>query len=112
MAPIGGTCAIVNDNQLEVLTINGDEIISGMTLSGSSLQYGTTIVSQISGTTGGVGRYVITPNQSPNGTTITLDLLGPTFNFILTNVNAVGYVSSEIQSALNTNLGMLKQLVL
>jgi hypothetical protein len=46
VAPIGGTCAIVNDNQLEVLTINGDEIISGMTLSGSSLQYGTTIVSQ------------------------------------------------------------------
>ena len=108
VVPIGGTCAIVNDNQLEVLTINGNEIISGMTLSGTSLQYGTTIVSQISGTTGGVGRYIITPNQLPNGTTITLNLLGPTFNFNLTNVNSVGYVSSEIQSALNTDLRMVK----
>jgi hypothetical protein len=103
-----GTCAVVNDNQLEVLSVNSNEIINGMIISGSGLQYNTTIVSQVSGTTGGVGRYNITPNQLPNGSTITLNLLGPTINFLVTNPNSIGYTSAEIQLALNTKLNIVK----
>ena len=103
-----GTCAVVNDNQLQVLSVNSNEIINGMIISGSGLQYNTTIVSQVSGTTGGVGRYNITPNQLPNGSTITLNLLGPTINFLVTNPNSIGYTSAEIQLALNTKLTIVK----
>jgi hypothetical protein len=108
MVQIGGTCAIVNGNQLEVLTINANEIIDGMVISGTGLQYNTTIVSQVSGTTGGAGRYNIIPNQVPNGTTITLNQLGPTLNFIITNPNSIGYTNPEVQLALDTKLSMVK----
>ena len=100
---VGGTCAVVNGNQLEILTINSNEIIDGTIISGTGLQYNTTIVNQLSGVTGGIGRYTITPNQTPNGATITANVLGPVINFVVTNPNSVGYTSAEIQLALDTN---------
>ena len=100
---ITGNCNIINGNQLEITSINGNDIISGMILSGSGLDLNTTIVSQISGTTGGIGRYVITPSQTPTGSTY-----GPNIVFVVTNPNNIGYTNVEIQNALNTKINLVK----
>ena len=96
-----GTCSVVNKSQLEVLSVNSNDIIDGMVISGTGLQFGTTILSQISGTTGGIGRYVITPSQTQPGIT-------PQITFSISNLNSIGYSSGEIQIALDTKLSMVK----
>jgi hypothetical protein len=96
---INGTCQIVNNNQLNILSINSNEIINGMVISGTGIQFGTTIDSQVNGTTGGVGLYNVSPNQTQNGGVI---------NFVITNLNSIGYTSGEIQAALDTKLSMVK----
>jgi hypothetical protein len=98
-----GSCAIINDTQLEIFSINANYIVPGVTISGSSLQNGTKIVSQVSGTTGGIGRYNINPAQTPPGNTIVLNQYGPTFQFLVLNQPTVGYTSLEIQDAIDKN---------
>lgn len=46
-------------------------IVAGQTITGTNVAAGTTIVSQISGTTGGVGTYTISITQNTASTTIT-----------------------------------------
>ena len=102
-AQITGTGNVINGNELEITTINSNDIIGGMVLSGTGLELNTTVISQISGTTGGVGRYVITPSQTPTGSTY-----GPNITFVVINPNNNnGYTNLEIQDALNTKIKLI-----
>ena len=55
---------------LDVSAVASGTLLSGMTLTGTGVTAGTRIVSQSSGTTGGVGLYVVTTSQLVASTTI------------------------------------------
>jgi hypothetical protein len=92
---INGTCT-VSGTTLEITSINSNDIFTGAVLSGSGLSIGTTILDQLTGTAGGVGTYVISPSQT-SGTT----------QFVVTNNNANGYTSGEIQGAIDNGLSLI-----
>jgi hypothetical protein len=56
------TGSIVN-NTLTVTAVTSGTIVAGAVISGGSIVTGTQIVSQLSGTAGGVGVYAITPTE-------------------------------------------------
>lgn len=90
---VNGTCKIAaTTNILEVLTISSPDLIPGSVLSGPNIILGTTILSQISGTIGGVGNYLISETY-PTGLNVT--------NFKLANVENIDYSSGDIQAAIN-----------
>lgn len=55
---------------MDVTAVASGTLLSGMTLTGTGVTAGTRIVSQTSGTTGGVGLYVVTTAQLVASTTI------------------------------------------
>jgi hypothetical protein len=97
VAQITGNCTI-SGNTLEVLSVSSNDLFVGLTLSGSGISFGTTIVNQINGTIGGVGTYTINYPQT---------VTQPT-NFVVTNYVIAGYTSSSIQTALQTGLNLKK----
>lgn len=61
----------INDNILTVTVLSTGTIRPGTTISGTGVATGTKIVSQVSGTTGGVGVYTVSiPNQTVASTAI------------------------------------------
>ena len=86
---INGTCK-VSGTTLTVNEVNFSTLQVGDILAGINLEPNTTIVSQIDGFTGGVGRYEITPAQT-----------GETGLFSVTNATNVGYSLAAIQNALD-----------
>jgi hypothetical protein len=62
----------IADNVLTVSAVGSGTLVNGATLSGTGIQTGTKIVSQLSGTAGGIGTYQVSPgNQTVASTTIT-----------------------------------------
>jgi len=55
---------------MDVTAVASGTLLSGMTLTGTGVTAGTRIVSQSSGTTGGVGLYVVTTSQLVASTTV------------------------------------------
>jgi hypothetical protein len=86
---INGSCS-TSGTTLTVTQVNSNTLQPGYILAGINLLPNTTIVSQINGTTGGIGTYVITPTQT-----------GSTALFSVTNATSVGYTSTNIQNALD-----------
>lgn len=68
----------ISGTTLTVTTVNSGVIYDGMILSGVGITPGTTIVTQLSGTTGADGDYQVSTSQSVSSTTITIggSLLG------------------------------------
>ena len=92
-----------NGDKFEVTSINYLSLDPGLVLSGSSLDVNTTIVSQISGTTGGTGLYIVQPTQ-------TTSFVSPSASskpFVVTNKTIGGFSSANIQSALSSNFRMV-----
>jgi len=87
--------ASINGNLLSVISINLDLIQVGSILAGNSFIQNTTIVSQVNGTPGGVGDYIINfPQNVTSGV------------FYIVNSQTQGYSESLIQSALSSGLTM------
>ena len=57
---------------MDVLTFSGGTLSTGQIISGPNLALGTKIVSQVSGTTGGVGQYIIDISQTLTGENFTV----------------------------------------
>jgi hypothetical protein len=74
---LNGTCDIFNDTMV-VYTVNDNTLSPGYTLSGPNVDLNTTIVSQLSGTTGGPGIYQITPIQNLTKINGTCNISGTT----------------------------------
>ena len=97
VSQIAGVCNITNTT-MDVVTLNSNSLTPGQIISGPTIVLGTKIVSQVSGTTGGVGQYVVDTSQT---------LVGETFNvvnpniFYVTNSATGGYSQTEIQSLIN-----------
>ena len=62
---LNGTCDIFDDT-LVVYSVNDNNLLSGETLAGANIDVGTTIVSQVNGTTGGPGIYKVDISQNLN----------------------------------------------
>lgn len=61
-------------NILTVTAVTSGTLVNGGVLTGTGVATGTTIVSQLSGTAGGIGRYAVSiPGQTVASTTITED---------------------------------------
>jgi hypothetical protein len=61
----------ISGNVLTVTAVSSGTLYAGTTISGTSVASGTQIVSQLSGTTGGIGTYAVSiPNQTVASTTI------------------------------------------
>jgi hypothetical protein len=100
---INGTCYF-SGNTMEVLSINYNTLQPGFKISGSSVDLNTTIISQVSGVTGGVGLYIVDPQQ----TQPFINVSTSTKQFIITNQTTGGYSNSTIQNALNNRLRILQ----
>lgn len=92
---INGTCS-VSGTTLEIISVNTNDVFIGAVLSGSGLSIGTAIISQISGTTGGIGAYLINVSQT-----------GATTPFNITNAPVGGYTNGDIQGAINNGLSLV-----
>ena len=93
----------VNGDKLEVTSVNYLSLEPGLVLSGSGLDINTVIVSQVSGTTGGTGLYIVQPSQ-------TTQFINPTTSskpFVVTNKTIGGFSSQTIQNALSNNFKMV-----
>ena len=99
---LAGTCYI-DGTFMEVLSINSNTLTPGAIISGSNINNYTTIITQISGTTGGQGAYYVTPSQSYPF----VDPITSTQPFIVTNQYVLGYSSQSIQNTLNSNFRMV-----
>jgi hypothetical protein len=92
-----------NGDKFEVTSVNYLSLDPGLVLSGTGLDVNTTIVSQISGTTGGTGLYLVQPTQ-------TIPFVSPSASskpFVVTNKTIGGFSSANIQSALSDNFRMV-----
>jgi hypothetical protein len=70
-AGTGSVTASIANNIMTVTAVGSGSINPGGVLSGSGVTSGTTVVAQLSGTTGGVGTYSVTPaEQTVASTTI------------------------------------------
>jgi len=94
---LNGTCNITGTT-MYVLTFTGGTLSTGQIISGPTLALGTKIVSQVSGTTGGVGQYVIDISQTLTGENFTV--VTPNI-FYVTNSATGGYSQTEIQTLIN-----------
>ena len=94
---LNGTCN-VNLTTMDVLTFSGGTLSTGQIISGPTLVLGTKIVSQVSGTTGGVGQYIIDISQTLTGENFTV--VTPNI-FYVTNSATGGYSQTEIQTLIN-----------
>ena len=94
---LNGTCN-VNGTTMDVLTFTGGTLSTGQIISGPTLALGTKIVSQVSGTTGGVGQYIIDITQTLTGENFTV--VTPNI-FYITNSTTGGYSQTEIQTLIN-----------
>jgi hypothetical protein len=103
-----GVCSITGTT-MDVTNITGGTLTVNQIIAGPAIDLNTKIVSQVSGTTGGVGRYTIDINQNVSSSTFFL----PTPEiFYVTNATTGGYSQSEVQTliddkklVLSTNLG-------
>ena len=94
---LNGTCNITGTT-MDVLTFTGGTLSTGQIISGPTLALGTKIVSQVSGTTGGVGQYIIDITQTLTGENFTV--VTPNI-FYITNSATGGYSQTEIQTLIN-----------
>jgi len=92
----------VTGNTLEVVSLNYAALEPGLILSGASLSPGTTIVQQITGTTGSTGTYIINPVQG-----VTIGPPNQPQSFVVTNKPIPGFQNSNIQNALNDSFRMV-----
>jgi len=92
----------VTGSTLEVVSLNFVALEPGLILSGSTLAPATTIIQQLTGTSGSTGTYIISPVQGI--------VVSPPTNaqpFIVTNKPIPGYQNSNIQNAINEDFRMI-----
>jgi hypothetical protein len=88
---IGGT----NGDILTVTAVGSGTLVPGATISGSGIASGTQIVSQVEGTTGGIGEYVVSiPEQTVASTTVSATYGTLTVSAVSSGTLGVGNVLS------------------
>jgi len=94
---LNGTCTITGTT-MDVLSITGGTLTPNQIIGGLDIELNTKILSQVSGTTGGVGRYTIDISQ--NKTLTTFFEVNPEV-FFVTNAATGGYTQGEVQTLID-----------
>ena len=94
---VNGTCFITGTT-MDVTFITGGTLSNNQIIGGSNIELNTKIISQISGTTGGVGRYTI---DIPQNVTSTTFFLPKKEIFYVTNATTAGYSQAEVQTLID-----------
>ena len=108
----------ISGTNLTVDAVTLGTLRANQTISGAGITAGTKIVSQTSGTTGGVGVYVVDTSQSASSTEITAKATAPTislnFGFRTVGVTAAGsnYPEFPPPMARGTNSGRIRAPIL
>lgn len=85
----------ITDNKLTVTVVGSGTIVNGATISGTGIATGTKIVSQVSGTTGGVGVYFVSiAEQTVASTTVSGTYGTMTVSAVTTGAIYIGGVLS------------------
>jgi len=93
-AGAASTTASIADNVMTVTVLGSGNVRVGGLLAGTGVQAGTTVVSQLTGTTGGVGTYRVSIPQTVASTTITESYGVMTVSAVSSGVLGVGDVLS------------------
>ncbi len=64
------TASIENDDELVVTAVGSGAVVAGASISGTGVNAGSKVLGQISGATGGIGRYRVTPQADVASTTV------------------------------------------
>jgi hypothetical protein len=75
-ASTGAVTGAISDNVLNVSAVTSGVLVPGGTISGTGIAIGTKIVSQLSGTPGGVGSYQVTPAEQTVASTAVSETYG------------------------------------
>ena len=102
---LNGTCSIVGTT-LDVYTINDNNLGAGQVIAGPNVEVNTTIVSQINGTTGGIGKYVVDISQNVSILNGTCDINGTTMDVLTFSGGtlSIGQIISGPTLALGTKI--------
>jgi hypothetical protein len=103
----------INDNILTVTAVGSGVVVPGATISGTGIAAGTKIVSQQSGTSGGIGDYVVSiPEQTVASTavsltygTLTVSAVGSGVLGVGDTLSGSGVVAGTTITALGTGTG-------
>ena len=103
----------IADNRLTVTVVGSGTVVAGATISGTGVATGTKIVSQISGTTGGVGVYYVSiaeqtvASTTVSGTygTMTVSAVGSGAIYVGGVISGAGVVAGTQVTALGTGTG-------
>lgn len=79
-AAVASVTGAISGTTLTVTVVGSGTLYPGVMLSGTGVTAGTYIMSQISGTTGGVGTYTVNNSQTVASTTITTVVKDPAFD--------------------------------
>lgn len=86
--------ASIATNVLTVTAVGAGTVVVGAILAGTGVTAGTQVLQQLSGTTGGVGTYLVSVSQSVGSTTITGSYGTMTVSAVASGALAVGQVVS------------------
>lgn len=82
--------ASISGTIMTVTAVGSGTIVPGAAISGTNVASGSTVVSQISGTTGGVGTYYVTPSEQTAASTTVSGTYGQLTASAVTGTIAVG----------------------
>jgi len=88
------TPGALSSGVMTVTAVGSGTLVPGATLSGTGVQTGTTVVAQLTGTTGGIGTYTVSIPQTTASTTITAAYGILTVTAVGSGVVAIGDVLS------------------
>lgn len=93
-AGTGSVTASIEGSILTVTAVGSGAVPPGSTLSGTGVTSGTRITSQLTGTTNGVGTYLVTPAQTTASTTVSATYGVMTVTAVASGTLAIGQVLS------------------
>ncbi|RVT95244.1 hypothetical protein EOD42_16800 [Rhodovarius crocodyli] len=94
--------ASITDNVMTVTAVGSGTLVPGAILSGTGVVTGTTVVRQLTGTTGGVGTYQVSIFQTVASTTVSASYGTMTVTAVASGALAVGDVLSGTNVTANT----------
>jgi len=86
------TASIADTGVMTVSAVGSGTVVVGATISGSGVTTGTKVTAQLSGTTGGVGTYAVSVQQTTASTTVSGTYGTMTVTVVGSGALAVGYV--------------------
>jgi hypothetical protein len=107
IAPVTSGVGSLTTGVMTVTAVGSGTIVPGGTISGTGIQAGTTVLNQLTGTTGGIGTYTVSIPQTVASTTVTQTSGLLTVTAVTSGVLGVGDVLSGTGVTAGTTIAAL-----